>query len=88
MDGNSTSSPATGQMPVENLGPHMNIVVWVLVGLSGLFLGLRIYCKFMKSRGLWWDDYLLIASWVSISAYLIAGNGLLIESSLHLFSTR
>lgn len=44
----------------------MNAVVWLLVGLSGLFLGLRIYCKFMKSRGLWWDDYLLIASWLSL----------------------
>jgi hypothetical protein len=84
MDGNRTVSPAS--LPIENLGPHMNIVVWVLVGLSGLFLGLRIYCKFMKSRGLWWDDYLLIASWVSISAYRVVGTADL--SSLHLFSTR
>lgn len=65
----------TGHGPIETLGPNMNAVVWLLVGLSGLFLGLRIYCKFMKSRGLWWDDYLLIASWVSTElVYLPKGS--------------
>jgi hypothetical protein len=33
--------------------------------LSAAFLGLRIYCKFLRHRSLWWDDHILIAAWVS-----------------------
>lgn len=39
---------------------------WTFASLSALFLGLRIFCKFKSRRNLWWDDYVLIASWVSI----------------------
>lgn len=48
----------------DNLGPHLNRVVWALVVLSGLFLGLRLYCKIWRRREVWWDDHFLIASWV------------------------
>lgn len=48
----------------SDLGPHLNRVVWLLSSFSGLFLGLRLYCKLWRRRQLWWDDYLLIASWV------------------------
>ncbi|KAJ0143629.1 hypothetical protein CTA2_1251 [Colletotrichum tanaceti] len=50
----------------ENYGPTINAVVWSQVVLSALFLGLRVYCKFKKRRGLWWDDHVLIASWVTL----------------------
>lgn len=36
-----------------------------LLILSGIFLGLRLYCKVIRRRGFWWDDHVLIASWVS-----------------------
>ncbi|OIW25567.1 hypothetical protein CONLIGDRAFT_581876 [Coniochaeta ligniaria NRRL 30616] len=49
----------------EDLGPQLNAVVWVLLGFSGLFLALRLYCKFLKKRGLWWDDHVLVASWLA-----------------------
>ena len=49
----------------SNLGPHLNRVVWLLASFAGVFLGLRLYCKLWRRRQLWWDDYLLIASWVS-----------------------
>ena len=49
---------------VYDLGPYLNRVIWVLAGLSGLFLGLRLYCKRLRRKQLWWDDYFLMASWV------------------------
>ncbi|KAK3329243.1 hypothetical protein B0H66DRAFT_488143 [Apodospora peruviana] len=36
---------------------------WTLEVLSGIMLGLRIYCKHKRSRRLWWDDYILITAW-------------------------
>ncbi|KAK4132124.1 hypothetical protein BT67DRAFT_407277, partial [Trichocladium antarcticum] len=32
--------------------------------MSTVFLGLRIYCKIWRSRGLWWDDLVLVISWI------------------------
>lgn len=53
--------------PTTNFGPQVNFTIWLLTALSAAFLALRVYCKFLRHRGLWWDDYLLIASWVSAS---------------------
>lgn len=36
-----------------------------LTFLSGIFLGLRLYCKLVRRRSFWWDDHVLIAAWVS-----------------------
>lgn len=60
-DDTPQSAPPSG----ESKGREMTIVVWLLVAVSGLFLALRIYCKFLKKRGLWWDDHVLVAAWVS-----------------------
>jgi hypothetical protein len=46
-------------------GPHLNIANWTLTGMALAFLALRVYCKSIQGRGLWWDDHFLIASWVS-----------------------
>lgn len=48
----------------EDYGPTINAVIWSQVGASLFFLCLRLYCKFKKRSGLWWDDHVLIASWV------------------------
>lgn len=48
----------------QNEGTRINVSVWTLVGFSACFLCLRIYCKFLRHRRLWWDDYILIVSWV------------------------
>jgi len=53
------------------MGPLMKIVCWALVAVSGLFLVLRLYCKFLKHRGLWWDDHVLVMAWVSSIPYLM-----------------
>ncbi|KAI1073234.1 hypothetical protein LB507_010845 [Fusarium sp. FIESC RH6] len=41
-----------------------------LLILSGIFLGLRLYCKVIRRRGFWWDDHVLIASWISFAIAL------------------
>lgn len=48
----------------EDYGQTINAVIWSQVGASLFFLCLRLYCKFKKRSGLWWDDHVLVASWV------------------------
>ena len=52
------------QLPHDDLGPTVLATTWILVTLSLGFILLRVYCKFARHRALWWDDYILIASWV------------------------
>lgn len=40
-----------------------------MTGLAALFLGTRLYVKFTAHRGMWWDDYLLLASWCMLVAF-------------------
>jgi hypothetical protein len=54
-------------LPHDDKGPHLIATTWVLVGLATLFLALRVYCKAFRGSRLWWDDYVLIASWVCVS---------------------
>ncbi|KAK3342086.1 putative integral membrane protein [Lasiosphaeria hispida] len=58
---------ADADLPHDDLGPELNAVFWLLTVLSLGFLSLRIYCKLARGRRLWWDDYLLIASWVALA---------------------
>ncbi len=51
--------------PSTDFGSQINFTIWLLTALSSAFLALRVYCKFLRHRGLWWDDHLLILSWVS-----------------------
>ncbi|KAK3937025.1 hypothetical protein QBC46DRAFT_295108 [Diplogelasinospora grovesii] len=51
----------------EDYGPQINFTIWLLGALSAAFLALRVYCKFLRHRGLWWDDHVLIASWLSLA---------------------
>ncbi|KAK4210251.1 hypothetical protein QBC37DRAFT_448614 [Rhypophila decipiens] len=50
----------------EDYGPQVNFTIWLLTALSAAFLALRVYCKFLRHRGLWWDDHVLIAAWLSL----------------------
>lgn len=50
----------------DNQGPQINLVIWALTGISFGFLALRIYCKALRGRGYWWDDYVLVLAWVSL----------------------
>lgn len=57
-----------GETPVD-YGPQLNRTIWILTTLGAAFLALRVYCKMWRHRGLWWDDWFLIASWVRISIH-------------------
>ncbi|KAL1844508.1 hypothetical protein VTK73DRAFT_2393 [Phialemonium thermophilum] len=56
------------RFPHPNYGPQINYAIWLLTGLAAGFLALRVYCKFLRHRGLWWDDYVLVVSWVALVA--------------------
>jgi hypothetical protein len=49
---------------VPDNGPVIVGVTWFLTLLCGAFLALRIYAKVSRKQGLWWDDHILILSWV------------------------
>ncbi len=52
-------------------GVRINTAVWTLVGVSGLFLGLRLGCKLRRAGSLWWDDALLTVSWVFLLVSIV-----------------
>jgi len=52
-------------MDNDDKGPRILITTWVLTGLSGAFLTVRLICKLKTKRYLWWDDHVLTLSWVS-----------------------
>jgi hypothetical protein len=51
-------------MDVEDQGTEIVVSIWVLQTLATVFLALRIGCKIHSRRSLWWDDYILVLSWV------------------------
>ena len=53
-------------LPHDDRGPVVLAVGWGLTAVASLFLALRLYCKHMSRRRLWWDDWVLVAAWVSI----------------------
>lgn len=65
-----SSAAAPGGPPLQlvlshgDLGPALIAVVWTLAVASGFSLALRLFCKLSRGR-LWWDDFILTASWVS-----------------------
>jgi hypothetical protein len=54
-------------LPHDDAGPHLVRTIWILIGISFVFLMLRLYAKFFRHRGLWWDDYILIGAWLCIT---------------------
>ncbi|KAK0744591.1 hypothetical protein B0T21DRAFT_304227 [Apiosordaria backusii] len=66
---------ALGLLPpdheIPDKGPTVSRTIWAFLGFATLFLALRIYCKKWRSRGLWWDDYVLILSWLMFIACAI-----------------
>ena len=72
MASTSPANSATGaaRTEPENLGPNVNISCWTLTAISAVFIALRMYCKFKTHRGIWWDDAILIISWVRSSCTL------------------
>ncbi|OBR13188.1 Integral membrane protein [Colletotrichum higginsianum IMI 349063] len=55
-------------LPHDDYGPGLLATVWTLAAVAGAFIGLRVYCKFSRGRGLWLDDHVLFASWCAMLA--------------------
>lgn len=53
-------------LPHDNLGPRLNAVIWTLTAVSAIFLALRLYCRIIMAKVLWWDDWFLSAAWIAI----------------------
>lgn len=51
----------------DGFGSYINAIGWLLLSLAGIVVGARIWAKISARKGLWWDDYIVIAAWVSIS---------------------
>jgi len=59
----------------ETLATKITASIWVMASISTIFIALRIYCRSTRAGKLWWDDFLLITSWV----FLITSVGLQTE---------
>jgi hypothetical protein len=49
--------------------------IWSMLFITTTFLAIRLYCRAIRTKALWWDDYLLVASW----AFLLISTSLLTE---------
>lgn len=43
---------------------ELNLGLWMLFAGATVFLALRIWIKITRRHGLWWDDHILLVSWV------------------------
>lgn len=50
---------------------EMNLGLWLLFAGATVFLALRLYFKTTRRHQLWWDDYILLVSWVSNESSLV-----------------
>jgi len=44
---------------------QLNLGLWFLFAGATVLLFLRVWVKVTRRHGLWYDDYILITSWVS-----------------------
>ncbi|KAJ2907128.1 hypothetical protein MKZ38_007643 [Zalerion maritima] len=56
-------------LPHDDHGNRVQFALWFTVSISAVFVGLRVYCKRITKRRLWWDDYLLVGSWICLVIY-------------------
>ncbi|KAM7192993.1 hypothetical protein V8F33_008041 [Rhypophila sp. PSN 637] len=63
-----------GRFTNDDLGPTTRISVWVLAGLSLIFVIVRLYCKFMRHRKFHADDYFATAAWIALLGATICTN--------------
>ncbi|TKA82812.1 hypothetical protein B0A55_01054 [Friedmanniomyces simplex] len=49
--------------PDRNEGPLLNRVIWINLGISGLFVAARLWTKWRKTHRVYWDDGLIVLAW-------------------------
>lgn len=57
------------QIAYDSLGGQINIAVWCLAAASLVFVVGRLLCKLWRGTRLWWDDWVLMTSWVSFAHF-------------------
>lgn len=55
-------------MSTEDVSVERPIVasLWSMVGVSGVFVALKILARTRRRMRCWWDDYLMLMAWVPI----------------------
>jgi hypothetical protein len=59
---------------------ELNLGLWMLFAGATVLLFTRVWIKVTRRHGLWYDDYILIASWVSTR---ISNTGTLVKHDVH-----
>ncbi|KAF1930581.1 uncharacterized protein M421DRAFT_377119 [Didymella exigua CBS 183.55] len=54
----------------SDYGPILNGVMWLQVGVSSVFIMLRIYTRFYIIRSLGWDDYMMVINLAVFIAFI------------------
>ncbi|KAK1760375.1 hypothetical protein QBC47DRAFT_396371 [Echria macrotheca] len=67
----TSSAAADGPHDDDSYGSRILAACWLVNILSTIIIGLRVYCKLKRSKALWYDDHILIASWLFQSANII-----------------
>lgn len=49
---------------------EVNAGLWTLFAGATVLLSLRLWAKITRRHGVWWDDYILLATWVNTCAPL------------------
>ncbi|KUI62909.1 hypothetical protein VP1G_10034 [Cytospora mali] len=64
------SAGVAGRTNINFVNPRAEVEagIWTLFVGATAFLGLRLWCKVNRRTGLWWDDHILVASWVVLLA--------------------
>ncbi|KAB8274002.1 hypothetical protein BDV30DRAFT_248592 [Aspergillus minisclerotigenes] len=55
--------------PIDNQGPTILAVCWILVLIPALIVALRMYCKVILNRGFGWDDMVISLALVLLLVY-------------------
>ncbi|KAL8359072.1 hypothetical protein RB598_007775 [Gaeumannomyces tritici] len=59
-----TSGYEAGDPEAVDYDPRAMKAVWSLFVFATVFILLRLYSKARRNNALWWDDYVLLASWI------------------------
>lgn len=71
---NSTDTGDRGvaRSSIGAAAPEILGLVWTMTAVAAAFLGLRVMVKLRSRKGLWWDDHLLVASWLMLTLFAIS----------------
>jgi len=55
----------------DDQGTKILVTTWTLTSFSAIFLAARLACKLKTKRRLWWDDHVLVLSWLMMVISII-----------------